>query len=86
MREMKYYYLVMGDYIQSGDEYRSPQNEKWLLVDKQYYGVKYGFSLVDPTRPTKWVDIRRLVPDGFKPPSRIDDVPIQEQYGFDFEV
>jgi hypothetical protein len=78
---LKHYELVPGDYVQSGDEFFSKKYNSWLPISSDLYGAKYGFDPVDPSKPTKWTRVRRLVPDSFG--VKNVGVPIQEQWGED---
>ena len=83
-RRMKYYSLQRGDYIQSGDEFLSKDDESWLLISDSYFGLKYGYDTDNLGKATEWRACRRLVPDGFKRTTEIV-VGMQEQYGLEFE-
>ena len=84
---MKYYNLVVGDYIQSGDEYQD-SNDKWILACETYFGCKYGFEVDDHSMPRTWRPMRRLVPDEFQivRQKQVVNVHISEQWGEDFEI
>ena len=84
---MKYYQLVRGDYVQSGDEYFDVDSNKWKPIKSDFYGKIYGYA-INGKSAAKWVKIRRLVPEDFidsKHQKRTIGVPIQEQYGLEFE-
>ena len=85
MAEMKYYYLVKGDYIQSGDEYLNKKENAWMPVKADYFGKKFGYDVEGKGEPAKWAKVRRLVPVTFEIRKQ-DYVPIAEQYGEEFEI
>lgn len=81
---MKYYFLAIGDYIQSGDEYEKSK-DVWVAINSVYYGCRYGYYMKTDDRVT-WLPVRRLVPDDFLKQKRQLDVQITEQWGEEFEL
>ena len=77
---MKYYYLQVGDYIQSDDEVEV--SDGWSSISEKWFGRKYGYNLEGERQ--QWVACRRLVPDECHVKCNTT-VEIQEQYGLEFE-
>lgn len=83
---MQTYYLQDGDYIQSGDEYESTQENRfvWKPINPSWIGMRWGYNRNGT--PFRWARVRRKVPDGFKI-SKPKTISIQydEMWGEDFE-
>lgn len=81
---MKYYSLQRGDYIQGGDEFLSKDDESWLPINDDYFGLKYGYDTEGADKAIEWRPCRRLVPDGFRKTPNV--VQMDEMWGEEFEI